>query len=145
MKTLAKYHVYIHCVIGEKTFKNILIRPGKLQGLSRNAPPSKALFSLDSYNPQLHCFLGLGTLFCCSFFSPLDQPCKTLQMVQVTLCIKRYIRAYLLRKKRIFERITSAILLFLLSSSFEIRPNLLSKLQLKIFLLLTKEILKLMT
>ena len=35
MKTLAKYHVSNHCVIGEKTFK-ILIGPGKLPGLSRN-------------------------------------------------------------------------------------------------------------
>ena len=25
---------------------------------------SKALFSLDPYNLRLHCFLGLGTLFC---------------------------------------------------------------------------------
>ena len=40
MKTLAKYHVCNHCVIGEKTFKNILIGPGNLsyQGLSRNGP-----------------------------------------------------------------------------------------------------------
>ena len=30
--------------------------------------PSKALFSLDPDNLQLHCFLGLGTLFCCLFF-----------------------------------------------------------------------------
>ena len=29
--------------------------------------PSKALFSLDSDNLQLHCFLGSGVLFCCSF------------------------------------------------------------------------------
>ena len=36
MKTLAKYHVCNHCVIGEKTLKNILIGPGKLSGLSRN-------------------------------------------------------------------------------------------------------------
>ena len=41
---------------------------------------SKALFSLDPDNLQLHCFLGLGALFC-SFFCPLDQPCKTLQTV----------------------------------------------------------------
>ena len=27
MKTLAKYHVCNHCVIGDKTFKNILIGP----------------------------------------------------------------------------------------------------------------------
>ena len=30
MKTLAKYHVCNRCVIGEKTFQNILIGPGKL-------------------------------------------------------------------------------------------------------------------
>ena len=45
---------------------------------------SKALFSLDAHNLQLHCFLGLGTSFCCLFFCPLDQPCTTLQMMQVT-------------------------------------------------------------
>ena len=45
---------------------------------------SKALFSLDPDKLQLHCFLGLGALFCCSFFCPLDQPCKTLQTVQVS-------------------------------------------------------------
>ena len=28
-----------HCVIGEKTFKNTLIGPGNLPGLSRNGPP----------------------------------------------------------------------------------------------------------
>ena len=38
MKTLAKYHVSNHCVIGEKIFKNILIGPGKLPALSRNGP-----------------------------------------------------------------------------------------------------------
>ena len=38
MKTLAKYHVCNHYVFGEKTFKNILIGPGKLQGISRNGP-----------------------------------------------------------------------------------------------------------
>ena len=38
MKTLAKYHVCNHCVIGEKTFQNILIGPYKLPGLSRNGP-----------------------------------------------------------------------------------------------------------
>ena len=36
MKTLAKYHVCNHCLIGEKTFKNTFIGPGKLPGLSRN-------------------------------------------------------------------------------------------------------------
>ena len=44
---------------------------------------SKSLFSLDPDNLQLHCFLGLGALFCCLFFCSLDQPCKTLQTVQV--------------------------------------------------------------
>ena len=45
---------------------------------------SKAVFSLDPNNLHLHFFLRLGALFHCSFFCPLDQPCKTLQMVQVT-------------------------------------------------------------
>ena len=38
MKTLATYHVCNHSEIGEKTFENILIGPGKLPGLSRNGP-----------------------------------------------------------------------------------------------------------
>ena len=38
MKTLAKYYVCNHCVIGEKTFEKKLIGPGKLPGLSRNGP-----------------------------------------------------------------------------------------------------------
>ena len=38
MKTLAKYHGSNHCVISEKTFKNILIGPDNLPGLSRNGP-----------------------------------------------------------------------------------------------------------
>ena len=36
-----------------------------------------ALFPLAPNNLQLHCFLGLRTLLCFSFFCPLDQPCKT--------------------------------------------------------------------
>ena len=32
MKTLAKNHVCDYCVIGEKTFNNILIGPGKFIG-----------------------------------------------------------------------------------------------------------------
>ena len=40
MKTLTKYHFCNHCEIGEKIFKNILIGPGKLPGLSRNGPLS---------------------------------------------------------------------------------------------------------
>ena len=48
---------------------------------------SKALFSLDPDNIQMYCFLGLGALFCSSFFCPLNQPCKTLQMVQATPCL----------------------------------------------------------
>ena len=52
---------------------------------------SKAPFSLDPDNLQLHCFLGLGT-FCRSFFCPLDryQPCNTLQMAQVAPCTVLY-------------------------------------------------------
>ena len=42
MKTLAKYHVCNSCVIGEKTFKNILIGPDKLPGLSRKGPMNLA-------------------------------------------------------------------------------------------------------
>ena len=38
IETLPKYHVCNHCVIGEKTFQNILIGPDKLPGLSRNGP-----------------------------------------------------------------------------------------------------------
>ena len=38
MNTLAKCHACNHCVIGEKTFENILIGPNKLPGLSRNGP-----------------------------------------------------------------------------------------------------------
>ena len=56
---------------------------------------SKALFSLDPDNLQLHCFLGLGALFFCSFFCPLDQPCKTLQTVLV-VPIKTLMRYFLI-------------------------------------------------
>ena len=45
MKTLANYHVCNHCVIGEKTFQNILIGPGKLPELSRNGPLGTKLYS----------------------------------------------------------------------------------------------------
>ena len=38
MKTLTKYRVCNHCVIGVTKFQNILIGPGKLPGLSRNGP-----------------------------------------------------------------------------------------------------------
>ena len=38
MKTLARYHVCNHCLIGDKTFKNELTGPDKLPGLSRNGP-----------------------------------------------------------------------------------------------------------
>ena len=38
MKTFAKYRVSNHCVIGEKTFKNIPIGPDNLPGLSKNGP-----------------------------------------------------------------------------------------------------------
>ena len=43
MITLAKYHACNHCVIGEKTFKNILNGPGKLPGLSRNGPQASVV------------------------------------------------------------------------------------------------------
>ena len=59
------------------TAKDSLFWKGKIPNLKYT------LFSLDPDNLQLHCFLGLGTLFCCSFFCPLDKPCKTLQTVQV--------------------------------------------------------------
>ena len=35
---MAKYYAFSHCLTGEKTFKNKLIGPGKLPGLSRNGP-----------------------------------------------------------------------------------------------------------
>ena len=38
MKILAKYRVCNHSVIDENTFKNLLIGPDKLPGLSRNGP-----------------------------------------------------------------------------------------------------------
>ena len=51
------------------------------------AQPSSrpATFKLYFYwtNLQLHCFLRLVALLRCSFFSLLDRPCKTLQMLQV--------------------------------------------------------------
>ena len=40
---------------------------------------SKALFSQDPDNLQLHCFQGWAHR---SFFFPLDQLCKTMQTVQ---------------------------------------------------------------
>ena len=33
--------------------------------------------------PVATLFLGLWALFCCSFFCPLGQPCKTLQIGQL--------------------------------------------------------------
>ena len=54
---------------------------------SVDLPDQNFFFLLDPDSQQLHIvlffFLGLGALFCCSFFCPLDQPCKTLQTVQV--------------------------------------------------------------
>ena len=44
MKTLAKYHVKNRSVIGEKTFKNTLIGPGKLPGLWMEARLELILF-----------------------------------------------------------------------------------------------------
>ena len=46
METLVKYHVCNHRVIGKKTFKNILIWPGKLPRLSRK----RSLYSEYSKN-----------------------------------------------------------------------------------------------
>ena len=54
MKTLAKCHVCNHCVIVEKTlsyYKNILIGPGKLLGLSRNGPQGRVVGSPTRTNP----------------------------------------------------------------------------------------------
>ena len=50
MKTLAKYHVCNHCVIGKKTFKNMLIGPGKLPGLSRNGSQNMLVTFLRAYS-----------------------------------------------------------------------------------------------
>ena len=43
MKTLAKYHVSNHGVIGEKTLKIIRIGPDNLPGLSRNEPQGRVV------------------------------------------------------------------------------------------------------
>ena len=43
MKTLVKYHACNHCVIGKNTFKNTLIGPSKLPGLSRNGPQASKI------------------------------------------------------------------------------------------------------
>ena len=40
MKTLAKYHVCYHCVIGEKTFKNILTSPVSYRDFRETGPGS---------------------------------------------------------------------------------------------------------
>ena len=49
MKILAKHHVCNHCVIGKKTFKNILMGPGKLPGLSRNGPQAPVVQRADDF------------------------------------------------------------------------------------------------
>ena len=56
----------------------VLLRTAKKITWSMTPKVSKSLFSLELCNLQLHCFLGLGTLFCCSFFCSFDQPCKML-------------------------------------------------------------------
>ena len=68
-----------------------LIHRIKLSGLwttgawcSVNLHLSKALFSLDPDTLQLHCFLGLGALLCCSFFCPLGQPYSKLHVANGT-------------------------------------------------------------
>ena len=56
MKTLANYYACYHCVIGEKTFKNILIGPGTLPGLSRNGPRVLKIHTLSQtpyFRPKL--------------------------------------------------------------------------------------------
>ena len=45
------YYVCIHCVIGEKTFKNILIEPGKFPGLLRNGPLVTSFPTLRKVTP----------------------------------------------------------------------------------------------
>lgn len=47
----------------------------------------KAIFSLDPDNLRLRCFLGLGALFYCSLFCPLNQPCKTVQVAPILLLL----------------------------------------------------------
>ena len=70
MKTLAKYHVFNHCVTGENTFKNKLIGPGKLPGLSRNGPQacvsqnSRELFGPENISGRFSgVFLGSRKVF----------------------------------------------------------------------------------
>ena len=53
MKTSAKYHVCNRCVIGEKTFKNILNGPDKLPGLPRNGPLGRVARKPINANPRL--------------------------------------------------------------------------------------------
>ena len=67
MKTLAKYHVCNHCVIGEKIFKNILIGPGKLPGPSRKGPQARIYlhsFTNNKSSGIFHYFLRLQVCPC---------------------------------------------------------------------------------
>ena len=53
-----------------------------LMNSSRPAP-FKSFVLIGRLQPAAAFFLGLGALFCCSFFCPLDQSCKTLIVSQM--------------------------------------------------------------
>ena len=56
MKTLAKFHACNHCVIGEKTFKNILIGPLSYRDF-RETDPRTQLGQLEEAKcPPIHQF-----------------------------------------------------------------------------------------
>ena len=78
---------FLYCRPKNRDLEQVLARNSAVLmntgfGLTVDLHLSKTLFSLHPHNLQLHCFVGLGALFCCS----VDQPCKTetLQRVQVT-------------------------------------------------------------
>ena len=62
MKTLAKYHTCNHCVIDEKTFKNILIGPAKLPGLLRNGPQAPFAQRVDGFYQQVS-YYPVGVIY----------------------------------------------------------------------------------
>ena len=82
MKTLAKYHVCNHCVVGEKTFKNILIGPGKLPRLSRNGhqvrgkkyfgDTGSALGNLSSDDIKAITLRSPENKLICDYFNPFN-------------------------------------------------------------------------
>ena len=63
MKTLAKYHICNHFVPAKKTFKNLLIGPGMLPGLSRNGPQ---VTKHTTVKEPIHVRRGTFLLICCS-------------------------------------------------------------------------------